>query len=123
MTRLTQLQQAEQQLIQAQLASDVDTLAYLLADELIFVGPDGHRYTKEMDLASHRTGQVRLTALTAQEPLIEWNEALAVVSVVVDLQGFFADQPIGGQFRYLRVWSYRQGRWQAVAGSCTPVSN
>ena len=38
MTLLTQLQQAEQQLLEAQLASDVDTLAYLLADGVDFRG-------------------------------------------------------------------------------------
>ncbi|WP_460905853.1 nuclear transport factor 2 family protein [Spirosoma areae] len=121
MKELTQIQQAEQQLMQAQLAGDADTLDTLLADELLFAGPDGNLYTKAMDLAAHRSRTMYLTALGAQKPLIQLLPSLAVVSVLVDLQGVFAGQPMGGRFRYLRVWAYRQGTWQIIAGSCTQV--
>lgn len=123
MNPLEEIQQAEQKLIQAQLTGDADTLATLLADELVFVGPDGNVYTKAMDLAAHRSRTMYLTALVARESLIQLLSSMAIVSVLIDLQGVFGGQPKSGQFRYLRVWTHRQGTWQIIAGSCTQIQS
>ncbi len=120
-TRLL-IQQAEQTLYRAQLASDVDTLDTLLADELLFVGPDGNLYNKAMDLETHRSGKMHLTTLEAHEPVIQILPQLVIVSVIVDLQGIATGQPIGGRFRYMRVWTLQQGIWRIIAGSCTQVA-
>ena len=123
MNQLEQLKQAEQILIQAQIAGDTDILASLIADELLFVGPDGGLYTKAMDLESHRSGIVKITSMMAHEPTIELNLPLAVVSRKADLEVVVGGQPAEGQYRYLRVWVHRQGRWQILAGSCTQVAS
>src|SRR5690349_123691 len=44
----------------AQLSADIDELDRLIADELLFTGPDGALATKAQDLAAHRTGTVRI---------------------------------------------------------------
>ena len=95
MTQLEEIQQAEHQHLQARLAGDAHTLARLLADELVFVGPDGQTFTKEMDLQTHRSGTMHLSSLVANEPQIELLPSLAVVTVEVDLQGVWAEQSIG----------------------------
>lgn len=118
---LAQIQQAEQQLIEAQLASDADTLARLLADDLIFVGPDGQLYDKAGDLNTHRSGMMRLTHSFPHEPIVKLLSGVAIVSVVVDLRGFVAEQPIDGSYRYTRVWTNENGPWQVIAGHCTPM--
>ena len=50
---------AEAHLRSAQLNADVDALDQLIADDLLFTGPDGNLATKADDLAAHRSGLVR----------------------------------------------------------------
>ena len=121
MSTLEQIQQAEQGLLKAQLASDADGLAPLLADDLIFVGPDGRLYSKADDLKGHRSGTMRLTHSFPHEPIIKLLPEVAIVSVVVDLWGFIAEQSIDGSYRYTRVWTNQSGSWQVIAGHCTLV--
>ena len=48
----------EERLRAAQLGADVAALDRLLADELLFTGPDGNLGAKAQDLESHRSGAV-----------------------------------------------------------------
>lgn len=121
MSSLEQIQRAEQQLIKAQLTSDADVLATLLADDLIFTGPDGRLYAKADDLEAHRSGMMRLTHSVPHKPVIKLLPPVVIVSVLVDLRGFIADQPIDGSYRYTRVWTNQTGHWQVIAGHCTLV--
>ena len=121
MNTLQQIQRAEQQLLEAQLASDVDVLARLSADDLIFTGPDGRLYDKADDMEAHRSGTIRLTHSSPHKPLIKLLASVAIVSVVVNLQGFVREQPIAGSYRYTRVWTNRDGTWQIIAAHCTQV--
>jgi hypothetical protein len=49
----------EAQLRSAQLAADVGVLDRLIADHLLFTGPDGQLSTKARDLEAHGSGVVR----------------------------------------------------------------
>ena len=121
MSTVAQIQQAERRLIDSQLASDADALDTLLADDLFFVGPDGRLYTKADDLAAHRSGLMRLTHSSAHAPIIKVLSLVVIVSVMVDLRGFIAEQPIDGSYRYTRVWVNRAGVWQVIAAQCTHI--
>ena len=123
MNTLEQIQQVEQQLISAQLASDADALAPLLADDLIFTGPNGQLYHKADDLEAHRSGTLRLTHSLPHEPIIKLLPSIAIVSLVVDLQGSIGEQSIDGSYRYTRVWANQNGTWQVIVGHCTQVQN
>jgi hypothetical protein len=68
MTREDELRDAERRLQAAQLAGDVAVLDRLLDDRLIFTfGPDGRCYTKQDDLAVHRTRAQVVTTVTEEE--------------------------------------------------------
>ena len=121
MNTLAQIQQAEQKLMTAQLASDADALAQLLADDLIFTGPDGRLYHKADDLEAHRSGTMRLTHSSPYEPIIKLLPQIAIVSVLVDLQGFIGEQSIDGSYRYTRVWTNQNNAWQVIAAHCSQV--
>jgi len=62
---------AESRLRQAMLGSDIDVLADLLADDLLFVGPQGQVLTKTADLDTHRSGQLQLTRIDFSETEIK----------------------------------------------------
>jgi len=58
---------AEEQLRAAQLGADIATLDRLIADEILFTGPDGQLGTKAQDLEAHRSGSVRVLAHRPEE--------------------------------------------------------
>ena len=57
----------ESRLRVAQLDADVNTLDQLIADELLFTGPDGSLSTKAQDLAAHASAVVRFRAHEPEE--------------------------------------------------------
>jgi ketosteroid isomerase-like protein len=106
----------------AQLAADVDALDQLIAEELLFTGPDGKLGTKAQDLAAHRSGIVRIRSHEPSELRVRRIGAdVAIVALrtrlVVDVQG----STVEGTYRYTRVWAREQGAWRVVGGHVAPV--
>ena len=101
----------------AQLAADVEALDRLIADELLFTGPDGQLATKADDLAAHRSGGVRIREHTPTELRIRrLGTDAAIVALrahlTVDVQG----STVTGTYRYTRIWSREQGQWRVAGG-------
>ncbi len=118
-----QIGNAEEQLRQAMLASDVEALDALLADALIFTNHLGQVLGKQDDLAAHRSGIVTIDELTPSEQRIQYHGDVAVVSARVHLVGSYAGTPSKGDFRFTRVWARSDaGAWQVVAGHATVVA-
>ena len=70
-----------------------------------------------------KSGRTRYDAYDVDELAIRIYGDTAVVTGRTSPKGRTAlGQPIGGQYRYLRVWVKRQGRWQAVAFEGTRVA-
>ncbi|HWT97149.1 MAG TPA: nuclear transport factor 2 family protein [Terriglobales bacterium] len=113
---------AESRLRQAMLGSDIDVLADLLADDLLFVGPQGQVLTKTADLDTHRSGQLQLTRIDFSETEIRPLGDTAVVLTRASLAGSYMGATFAGDFRYLRVWRNGSAGWQVAAGQCTAIS-
>ena len=112
------IQQMEQALYSAQLTSDVAALDNLMENDLLFTDPAGQLFTKEQDLAMHRSGGFKIFTLTPTETTIKvLTPTVAVASVVAKIEGTIAGEPANGTFRYMRVWLERDGRWRITAGS------
>jgi ketosteroid isomerase-like protein len=118
----TLIGEAEAALRRAQLSSDVDALAQLIDDELVFVGPYGLIYRKEDDLAAHRAGMIRITKLEPSEERIQEFGDIAVVSVRMEMSGEFKGSPFAGPMRYTRVWRRIGGVWRVVAGHVSAIA-
>jgi hypothetical protein len=71
--------QLEARLRLAQLTADVPTLDALIAEDLLFAGPDGALATKAMDLAGHA---FRYTRVWAREDDARWRVVAGHVSAV-----------------------------------------
>ncbi|GAB3996869.1 hypothetical protein GCM10028807_40570 [Spirosoma daeguense] len=116
------IQAVEDQLMNAQLISDVDTLDALLADDLIAVGPDGQLLGKADDLAAHRAKVFRIETINRQDLTIKpIQDGIVVTFVLMDIQGSINNQPASGRFRYTRVWTQQQGRWRVTAAHISQV--
>lgn len=107
----------------AQLAANVDALASLIADELLFTGPDGHLATKAQDLAAYRTGTVQFRE---HEPIelrirrVSTNVAVTSLCarLLVQVNGSLAS----GIYRYTRIWAHNdRNLWQVVGGHVSAV--
>ncbi|MCZ4315860.1 nuclear transport factor 2 family protein [Comamonadaceae bacterium G21597-S1] len=110
--------QIEARLRAAQLTGDFETLSQLIADDLLFVGPDGNLATKNMDIESHRSGLVKFLRHEPLELHMRRPSAdIAVASLTTELSVSVDGQVHQGVYRYMRVWHNKAGvRWQVLAG-------
>lgn len=101
----------------AQLQADVDALARLISDDLLFTGPDGQLATKAQDLAAHRSGTLRIREHTPIELRIRrLSPDAAIVALRAHLTVDVHGVAVQGAFRYTRVWSREQGQWRVAGG-------
>lgn len=106
----------------AQLNADVPALDRLIADELLFTGPDGAFATKAADLAAYRDGIMRVTTHEPEELRVRRvGTDVAVVALRTRMTGSYAGTLFAGTARYTRVWAREGGRWRIVAGQVSVV--
>ena len=108
----------------AQLASDVATLDRLLADALLFTGPDGTIGSKADDLRAYRDGVVRFMAHSPDElrvRLVGPHCAIAALRTrsVVRVAGAESR----GTYRDTRVWACEaDAAWRVVGGHVSLIA-
>src|SRR5215218_5887065 len=109
---------AEADIRAAQLDADVAALDRLIADELLFTGPDGQLGTKADDLEAHRSGAVRFRAHEPEELRVRRvGTDVAVTALRAQLAVEVAGTLVRGTFRYTRVWARDDaGQWRIVGG-------
>lgn len=112
----------EQQLYTAQISSNVSLLQELLSDELVFVGPSGEIFTKQMDLELHRSGSINMTKLEPKEQEIRCLNGAAVAVTKIFLAGTFQGASFAGDFRYTRIWHHTEKGWRILAGHCSAIA-
>jgi len=113
----------EAELRAAQLAADVAALDRLIADELLFAGPDGQLGTKAQDLDAHGSGVVRFRAHEPEELRVRRVGAdVAIASLRARLTVEVGGQTVQGTYRYTRVWAREDGRtWRVVGGQVSEI--
>jgi len=113
----------EMRLRAAQLDADVAALNELIADELLFTGPDGQLGTKAQDLAAHGSGAVRFREHEPEEMRVRRIGAdVAVTALRARLAVEVGGTLVRGTYRYTRVWAREgDGRWRVVGGHVSEV--
>ena len=111
----------------AQLGADVAALDRLIADELLFTGPDGQLGTKAQDLEAHRSGLVRFRSHAPEELRVRRVGAhVAVTALRARLAVEVAGAVVRGVYRYTRVWAREGGEvggaWRVVGGHVSEVA-
>jgi ketosteroid isomerase-like protein len=114
----------ETELRLAQLNADVQTLDRLIADELLFTGPDGRLGTKAEDIAAHLSGVVRFREHEPEELRMRAvGDVIRIVALRTRLTVEVNGTAICGTYRYTRVWAREQGGpWRVVAGHVSAVA-
>jgi ketosteroid isomerase-like protein len=113
----------EHRLREAQLAADVAALDALLAEDLLFAGPDGRLATKRDDLNAHASGAVRFHEHVPEELRVRRvGSDVAVTSLRARLTVSVMGTPNTGTYRYTRVWAREGGTgWRVVGGHVSSV--
>ncbi|MDC6175987.1 nuclear transport factor 2 family protein [Ralstonia solanacearum] len=104
------------------LANDVEALAPLLDDDLVFTAPDGQVLSKGDDLSAHRAKLLRLERLDLHETRAHAVGEMILTTTKAVLAGEFAGAPIDGTFAYTRLWRRSGARWRIVAGHAAKVA-
>jgi ketosteroid isomerase-like protein len=114
----------EAELRAAQLAADVAALDRLIADELLFAGPDGQLGTKAQDLDAHGSGIVRFRAHEPEElRLRRVGTDVAITSLRARLAVEVGGRLVQGTYRYTRVWAREDGRtWRVAGGQVSEIA-
>src|SRR5690349_819302 len=114
----------ESRLRAAQLAADIAELDALIAEDLLFVGPDGRLATKAQDLAAHSSGAVRFREHVPETLHVRrLGSDVAVTSLRARLVVEVLGAVTRGTYQYTRVWArVLTPSWRVVAGQVSAVS-
>ncbi len=118
----TLIRELEGRLRDAMLASDVDVLDTLLADDLTFVDATGKVWSKADDLNAHRYKVQRIDRLEIEEQTVRAYEKSAVTITRAALSGQFGGVPFSGSLRYTRTWVETANGWKIVAAHCSVLA-
>jgi ketosteroid isomerase-like protein len=121
-SQATEIVRLEETLRQAMLASDVEQLDRLIADDLIFTDHTGQRQTKHSDLAAHRSGLLKLKQLDPLDRVVRSYGETAVVAVRLAVKGAFDGAEFSNVLCFTRVWVKRGKLWIIVAVHSSAVS-
>lgn|SRR5512146_3218508 len=113
----------EAQMRAAQLSADVPVLNRLIADEVLFTGPDGQLGTKAQDLDAHGSGVVRFRAHEPEELRVRRvSDDVAITALRARLEVEVVGAVVRGTFRYTRVWARQNGgSWRVLGGHVSEV--
>jgi ketosteroid isomerase-like protein len=83
---------------------------------LLFTGPDGNLYSKEDDLAAHRSGRQVLSRVEESELRVLVTGSTGVTWFLGTLEGSIGGEPFVARMRYTRTWAHQAGTgWRVVA--------
>jgi ketosteroid isomerase-like protein len=116
------IERMELELIAAIRKSDIVFIEQTIHDDLLCLAPNGQTITKQMDLASHRAGQMVVEELHPSIEDIRIIDDCAVCTIVYDTKGTMMGNPISGKFKYIRVWKEFSDGLKVIAASCFQLS-
>lgn len=108
---------AEDLLLNAMRASDLEALGALIGDDLTFTLPDGTTIGKHDDLESHHTGATRFERLTELSRSSRELDGAGTTETAVDAIIQWNGDRIEATLTYTRSWRIIDSRWQVVSGS------
>ncbi len=111
-----------EQVNQAALKGDVATLDKLYVDDYIAINILGRARTKAEVLEDLKSGKVKFEAIEVTETKVRVYGDTALVNSTANIKGHFGDTDISGQWRSVRVWVKRKGKWQSVSFQATRVA-
>ncbi|TPD65833.1 nuclear transport factor 2 family protein [Flavobacterium microcysteis] len=113
----TEILNQENKLYKAIQESDIVMLDELLHEDLLFVIPNGDVITKEMDLQTYRSGNIKINKLVPKIENLNLLGDLAVITLTIELQGSYHKEAFESKCRYIRFWKEFPEGIKVVGGS------
>lgn len=112
---------AERQLQAAQRNADVDSLDALLHPRVVGAGPNGTVFDKEDDLASYRSGALRITSLVEESLDVQDDGQTGLTRMVAAVEAVQGGAVSSARLLYTRLWVCEDGNWRVLAATFVPV--
>lgn len=123
MGRELEIQEAEETLKKAMMASDVEMLEQILSPDLVFTNHMGQTLSRQDDLDAHRAGAVAIETVDISDQSIKVLDDVAIVTLAAHIVGSFGGSAFDETLRFTRVWhALSPGNWQVVAAHASAVS-
>ena len=103
----------------ALLAGDAEALDTFLADDLTLHTPFGTAQTKAGEVEAIRSGQVRYTSITDEEPVIRLHGQTGIVTGRADIEFQAGGQDGLARVYYTAVYGWTAPHWQMLAWQST----
>jgi ketosteroid isomerase-like protein len=94
---------------------DIAAAERIMADDYIFITPDGEIRTKADEIGDLKSGKLKVIALTAGEMKVRVYGKAAVVIGIYELKGTFDGKDISGRFRFTDVFVHEKNEWRIVS--------
>jgi ketosteroid isomerase-like protein len=94
---------------------DIDAMAGLLADELVYTHSNGRVDDKASYLAPLRAGTTRYLQYTPSEVSVRLLGDVAILTGRATMRAMVGGEERRNELRFTNVWLRRDGRWQMVA--------
>jgi ketosteroid isomerase-like protein len=112
---------AELARFEAATKNDLDTLGKLLADDLTYSHATGVLETKEVFLASLKSGKLQFRKIEPADLQVRVYDKTAIINGTAKVSVVSDGQPKDISLRFTDVWVNRGGRWQMVAWQSTKL--
>ncbi len=107
---------------EALVQADLNTIANIEADDLVFTDAAGMVTSKADELQSLKSGDVKFQSITMDSTRVANFGNVAVVTGRLVEKAQFKNADISGTYRFTDVWAKRNGKWVHVAGQETLVN-
>ncbi|MBV9449851.1 MAG: nuclear transport factor 2 family protein [Streptosporangiaceae bacterium] len=113
-----------QRLTAAERDGDVGTLAGLLDDDFVCVGPLGFVLTKPQWLAGYRTGDLVYQALTLEDTSERrYGDTVITISIRTQQATYQGNPAPGGPFRITHIIVRRDSAWLLAGFHISPITS
>lgn len=112
------IEKMEYRLIDGIKNSNIDFLENVMHNDLLGIVPNGEIINKEMDLASHRSGNMIVEELIPTIEAINIIDDCAIVIITYETKGTMLGTPIEGRFKYNRIWKKFGNELKIISVSC-----
>ncbi|MBD2459477.1 nuclear transport factor 2 family protein [Oscillatoria sp. FACHB-1407] len=112
----------EAEFTRAIVEQDIETLDRLIAEDAIFVTPQGIVLNKAQNLALYRSGELKISTYESSEFILQAYDATTLTNSKISIVGKLDEKPFTGIYRYTRVYSKTNNQWQIISSQATAIA-
>jgi ketosteroid isomerase-like protein len=111
----------DQQVNDAAVHGDLQTLGKIMSDDYVGVAPDGMILRKAMIAAHYQAGTLHYSSVVNSDVEIHVHDDCAVLTAIATVKGHDGETDLSGTYRIMRVFLRRAGGWQIAAFQATAM--